>query len=615
MRLKQNLIQSAGAGFEKISNGMDELKEANFETARKLFVSAQTSFENIRSHAWFTSPSISGLNIKDPSFESANAITETGKYLANAGQDFTQAAQNLEFLPKIFFEENAKTPILTNERPSLTEKLKSQLPLVISAADSLKKANESMQKIPDTFVPLRLRDRFKFAKNGLNALIDLTENLEDDIPAVLNLLGDKEPHTFLILLQNNAELRPTGGFIGNYMVVETNDGYITKNNIYDIYSADHKLAEKLLPPSEILPANKEWFMRDSNYSGHFPLSAERAAWFLEKEQGPGVDSVMAIDQTFVTELLRLTGPIKIPELSQPLTAENFSTIVSYVVESKLTGREDPKAILKSFMPIFIQALFKKTDPLALLPLLRAATEQKHILAYSKDPGVELFWQRRSSAGLMKELEPKEDYLNIVHTSIGGNKSDDDIAENITHNTYINSDGSLKNELIITRKHTWNGETEQRIRNIIAGFGFSEISEKVWKILGRSPNVNMLRIYVPAGSVIEDSAGANIETIFDEETGKTYFSARMDVPPSNSISLKILYSLPFKLNLDPVDKYYLTVAKQAGFDNATITKKIYPDSRILNYKYFPEDGAFDPDGIWSFTTELKKDTTFSSVWGK
>ena len=83
---------------------------------------------------------------------------------------------------------------------------------------------------------------------------------------------------------------------------------------------------------------------------------------------------------------------------------------------------------------------------------------------------------------MKELEPKEDYLNIVHTSIGGNKSDDDIAENITHNTYINSDGSLKNELIITRKHTWNGETEQRIRNIIAGFGFSEISEKVWKIL-------------------------------------------------------------------------------------------------------------------------------------
>ena len=126
---------------------------------------------------------------------------------------------------------------------------------------------------------------------------------------------------------------------------------------------------------------------------------------------------------------------------------------------------------------------------------------------------------------------------------------------------------------------------------------------------------MLRIYVPAGSVIEDSAGANIETIFDEETGKTYFSARMDVPPSNSISLKILYSLPFKLNLDPVDKYYLTVAKQAGFDNATITKKIYPDSRILNYKYFPEDGAFDPDGIWSFTTELKKDTTFSSVWGK
>ena len=96
------------------------------------------------------------------------------------------------------------------------------------------------------------------------------------------------------------------------------------------------------------------------------------------------------------------------------------------------------------MPILYKRCLK-TDPLALLPLLRAATEQKHILAYSRiRRGA--FWQRRSSAGLMKELEPKEDYLNIVHTSIGGNKSDDDIAENITHNTYINSDGSLKMSL-------------------------------------------------------------------------------------------------------------------------------------------------------------------------
>lgn len=615
LRLKQNIIQSAGAGFEKIENGVAQLGEANFETAKNFFVEASAVFENIKTHAWFAATGTSRLKIQDPVFESANAITDAGKYLAQAGGYFTEAAQNLEFLPRIFFEENSRYPLSAANRPSLTEKLKSQLPALFSSADALEKANESLQKIPDIFVPLRLRDRFKFAKNGLKVLAQFTKNLQDDIPAVLSLLGDNEPHTFLILLQNNAELRPTGGFIGNYAIIETNEGYITKNEVFDIYSADHNLAEKIIPPPEILPANPQWFMRDSNYSGHFPLSAQKAAWFLEKEGGPGVDTVIAIDQSFVSELLRITGPIKISELPQPLTSENFSTIISYIVESKLTGREDPKMILKSFMPEFQKALLGITDPLALLPFLKAAVESKHLAVYSKDSNVQGFFVRRGVSGEMKALEPKEDYLNIVHTSISGNKSDDDIAENITHNTYIKSDGSVEDELMLTRKHLWDEKTEQHIQAIVNTFGFNEISKKIWEIFGRSPNVNMLRIYVPSGSVLRDSAGANIETYFDEETGKTYFSARIDTAVGRESFVRILYSLPFKLNLDPVDKYYLTAQKQAGQENVTFIKRIYPDSGIKNYKYFPEDGSFDPDGIWQFTTEFKKDMSFSSVWGK
>lgn len=615
LRLQQSIIQSAGAGFEKIESGVKSLGEANFETAKNLFASASAVFENIKIHAWFASTGTPGLKIQDPIFESANAITDAGKYLAQAGGHFTQAAKNLEFLPRIFFEENSRQTFLAANRPSLTEKLKSQLPLLFSSADALEKANESLQKIPDIFIPLRLRDRFKFAKNGLKILVQFTQNLQDDIPAVLSLLGDSEPFTFLVLLQNNAELRPTGGFIGNYAIIETNEGYITKNEVFDIYSADHRLTEKILSPPEILPANPQWFMRDSNYSGHFPLSAKKAAWFLEKEGGPGVDTVIAIDQSFVSELLRLTGPIKIPELSQPLTAENFSTIISYIVESKLTGREDPKMILKSFMPELQKALFKITDPVALLPFLKATIESKHLFVYSKDPDVQEFWLRRGVAGEMKQLEPKEDYLNIVHTSISGNKSDDDVAEYITHNTYIKSDGSVEDELVLTRKHLWDEATEQRIKTIVNTFGFNEISKKVWEIFGRSPNVNMLRIYVPAGSVLRDSAGAHVETYFDEETGKTYFGARIDTSVGKESFVRILYSLPFKLNLDPVDKYYLTAQKQAGQENVMFTKRIYPDSGIKNYKYFPEDGSFDPDGIWQLTTDFKKDMNFSSVWGK
>lgn len=619
LRIKRNIVEAAGAGFDNIVNAALALKDTRFDNAKTLFKEAEKTFQNIQYETWFTAPKIPTLTLSDPVFESANSLISAGKYLATAGSTFTQASDNLSSIPQKIFAANDKnvprmvapagTPI-----PSLTEQLKKQMPLVLASAEDLKNANAEMQKVPLSFIPAQLRDKFRFAKDALSALSDFLKTLQTDIPAILALLGDSEPHTFLVLLQNSAELRPTGGFIGNYMIIETNDGYITKTNIFDTYSADHQLNEVLEPPAEILPVNKQWFMRDSNYSAHFPLSAAKAAWFMEKEKGPGVDTVIAIDQTIIQDLLKLTGPVALPNLGQPLTSANFPTVISYIVESKISGRENPKAILKNFLPAFQKALFKYADPPAILPLLRGAIESKRLMAYSKDPQVQAFFEQHGAAGLMKKLEPKEDYLNIVHTSIGGNKSDDYVAETIGHDTYLNSDGSVSDEVKITRKHMWNNETAQKIRHTVSAFGFSSIDKSVWEILGRSRNIQMFRIYVPEGSTLETSSDATT-VHFDEETGKTYFSAKMLIGVNETKTLSVRYRLPFKLNLDPVDKYSLTVQKQAGQKNITIRKRIFPESRVMNYKYFPDTGTFDADGVWMLETELAKDMAFSSVWGK
>lgn len=613
LRLKQSITQSASAGFENIISGALAVKDSRFETAKELFNAAQDTFKNIQADTWFTAPQIPTLTLQDPTFQSANAIISAGQSFAQAGAKFAQVAQALQNLPKSFFESNDKKII--GEKPSLTEKLKAQMPAINEAALSLANANQEIQKVPESFVPKVLREKFKFAKDALFTLSEITENLNSDMPAILEMLGDTKPHTYLVLLQNNAEIRPSGGFIGNYIILETNDGYLTKNEVFDVYSADHQLNENIAPPIEILPVNNRWFLRDSNYSGDFPLSAAKAAWFLEKENGPGVDSIVAIDQTFVAELLRLTGSVKIPQLNQPLTAENFSTIISYFVEAKIAGRENPKEILKNFMQVFQKALFERVDPIELLPFLQAAIESKHLLAYSKNETVQNFFQRRSMSGKMKTLEPKEDYLNIVHTNIGGNKSDSYMTETIAHDTYLKSDGAVIDEITITRTHQWNNEIEKSLHGLVSSFGFPEITKNVIEILGRSRNLHYLRIYVPAGSTLIESSDPSLGAQFDAETGKTYFSVKMEVGVKDSRNLMLRYQLPFKLNLNPVDKYTLSVQKQPGQENTIIQKRIFPDSRVMNYKYFPENGAFDPDGIWSFETQLNKDLSFTSVWGK
>lgn len=613
LRLKRNIVDAASYGFEKIMNGAEAIEEAHFENAKELFGQAKQTFAQIQTTAWFTAPKIPALTLRDPVFDSTEALITAGNALSRAGAIFTEIAKNLQFLPQEFFAGNEKQT--SAARISLTEKLKKEIPKVASAAEFLASANLAMQKVPASFVPRKLKERFRFAKEALTELTTFIDSLNRDIPAILTLLGDNEPHTFLILLQNNTELRPSGGFIGNYALAETNDGYVTRTDVFDVYAADHQLTEVIAPPPEILPVNIRWFLRDSNYSGHFPHSAAKAAWFLEKEQGPGVDTVLAIDQTFVGELLRLTGPVKIPELSQPITSENFSVIFSYIVEAKISGRENPKAILKSFLPALEHALLKYVDPVSLLPLFRSAASSKHLLGYSKDSVVQEFFRRAGVASEMRALEPKEDYLNIVHTSIGGNKSDAFIDETITHDTYIKSDGRVIDEVTVTRSHRWDDKTENALRAHIQSFGFSEISREVLAVLGGSRNLHMLRIYVPSGAVIEDSSDSNVTAQIDSETDKTYFSAKMEVPANQSKTLRIRYRLPFTLNLDPVDKYALTVQKQAGQDRVMLQKRIFPDSRVQNYKYFPESGVFDIDGVWSLEMPLETDTAFSSIWGK
>lgn len=643
VRLEKNIVEGANKGFGTIVQGARALQLQNWEMADQFFKEAGAIFTALDNKTWFSSNPFYP-NMRNPIVDTGNVLIHGGKNLSKAGELFTAAFRNLNTLPEEFFA--AQKSLSLVDRLSLTEKLKQTMPKVAAATAALKKAYENFSAVSENFIPAEIRPRFQSAKNALEVLIGFMKIFEEDTPALLKLLGDKEPHTVLILLQNNHELRPTGGFIGNYMILETNDGYLTKSDVFDVYSADHQLNEVVTPPAEILAVNQRWFLRDSNYSAHFPLSADKAAWFLEKENGPGVDTVIAIDQSFIEKLIALTGPVAIPELKKPLTNANFSFILSYITEAKLTGRENPKAVVHSFIQEFQKKVFADVDPGQLFFALKAAIESKHLLAYSRDPEVQAFFERRGGAGLMRgtpsflcertappgrgdrsevgscgsqpnevEHTNKEDYLNIVHTSIGGNKNDAYISETIRHDTFLHSDGSIIDEVIISRTNHWNNETEKKLQSLISSFGFSKMSKNVAEILGRSRNLHALRIYVPKGTVLEKGSDSGITSAQDEEIGKTYFSARMEVPVGETKSLTLRFRLPFKLTLSPVDTYTFTIQKQAGQDGVTFQKRIFPESRVLNFKYFPEEGSFDPDGVWNYETELAKDLTLVSVWGK
>ena len=77
-----------------------------------------------------------------------------------------------------------------------------------------------------------------------------------------------------------------------------------------------------------MPINKylkeaNWFLRDSNWDMNFPVSAERAEWFLDKEIDVAVDGVIAIDLNVIKDVLEMVGPVYLNDYQTQVSYENF----------------------------------------------------------------------------------------------------------------------------------------------------------------------------------------------------------------------------------------------------------------------------------------------------
>ena len=150
------------------------------------------------------------------------------------------------------------------------------------------------------------------------------------------IAGYPESKTYLFLLENNTELRPTGGFIGTYGTLKVKDGEIEDFVTDNIYNLDVP-AESFLnidPPEPLKKylKSERWFLRDSNWSPDFPATAEKALWFYEQERGPvkNFDGVIAVTPTFIESLIELTGELTVQGIT--FNKENFVDTLQYQVE-------------------------------------------------------------------------------------------------------------------------------------------------------------------------------------------------------------------------------------------------------------------------------------------
>ncbi|MBI4099797.1 DUF4012 domain-containing protein, partial [Candidatus Microgenomates bacterium] len=319
------------AGFSAVVGSVAAIRQNDLGQARRLSQSAQNNFLTAKAAVSFASPLLAGVG-GGGFVQRYESFLEVGERSA----DLADRAGGL--LPKMT---DLVAGVLSGQKTVNQAATISQIRLEL---DPMNADLGFIEGRVDQFLTPRMVNILSFfgvsGKRVANYKDDVAA-IRGSMVAVNRLLGiwdevvpkQDRSKTYLVVFQNSAELRPTGGFIGSYALVTMASGRLIGFKIYDIYAADGQLRGNIAPPDEILHflGQPSWFMRDANFSPDWPLTARRLEWFLEKETGIKADGVIGINLGAVQKMLVATGPITLAN-GETVTADNFFEKAEYAAE-------------------------------------------------------------------------------------------------------------------------------------------------------------------------------------------------------------------------------------------------------------------------------------------
>jgi len=571
-------LKDAGDSFLSGEPGAENIY---FTQADQLFAEAEREAGFLLNHSspWLKEPS---------KVESLRNLLEAGQLMSEAGQYMGDARLALTQMP----EEGSITEYIRLISESYLE----------PAAANFDQINLLLDQVDLTGTDYV--QQFAEYREKLYALTDLFSLWLEVKEPLLTALGDKLPQHYLVLFENNNEMRLGGGFHGSYSIVEINDGRLTNLDFKDVYELDNNYHGHIeVPAPELQALTGEWRLRDSNTSPDFPTSAQNAIHLLDVEGGQGVDGVISINLSAAQAMLGTLGEVKIPSLEKPLTAEAFPAVLSTLVEAKTSGQRSPKAILGELLQSFLTQTQAPETKIKLGLTAMDEIRKKQINIYHRNESVQ---NLLSSMGLDAEIpilgQTEGDFALFTTTNIGGNKTDAYMQTNLQHDTQILTDGSLVNSLTITRTNTFNDAALAWLKKTTAGYGFTAWNPELERILGKDINRSGLRIYVPQNSELLEVTGQahkdDLQYIFDPQMEMSYYYIDQQIAPGESQSFTVHYSLPWQLSGD-FSQYNFQIFKQPGLKAVTFEKTVSaPNDILLSSEPLATDFAENLDYILS-----------------
>lgn len=198
-------------------------------------------------------------------------------------------------------------------------------------------------------------------KKQLNTGVSLIELLQ-------KISLKKTPTKILVLVQDENELRGSGGYLNTTIQITIIDNKIVDHQVEPALNVDKLIDGRVEPPKIINTAlgQNNWFFRDSNLSGVFPEAAEQASWFFNRFKNSPVQGVVAINSSLFKTLLKDLGPISLSG-GQIVATDNLSLLLASLTV-------DPQNDILTLLSENLMSRLKMGE-IPFIPLARALSKE------------------------------------------------------------------------------------------------------------------------------------------------------------------------------------------------------------------------------------------------
>ena len=383
----------------------------------------------------------------------------------------------------------------------------SQLPAL---APKMQRVQQALAALPSDILPSQLAGRLSQAP-GVLALGSIGAQLGPSLPW---LLGMDAPRTYLILVQNNHELRATGGFITAVGKLTLDKGKIVALDVvdsYDLFRGDGTYAPAP-PPMQRYMNIPILVMRDSNWFPDLPTTAQVAQAIYAHETGEQTDGIITVDLNAVKHMVGALGTLDVPGADAPITAENIEQqIVSFWEKPPGTDATIEKAGLgawwsqrKDFVPAMTQAAMERIQSgsvsmVDLAAAAQAALEDRSIQVWVDEKNAQ---QVLANAGWDGGLHPEEgaDFLAVVDTNMGYNKVDAAIQRALDYRVAWPDGAEQPAQATLTLTYTHPIDAEDPGCDPTPRYGttYADMIARCY--------FDYVRVYAPAGSKLIETEG-------------------------------------------------------------------------------------------------------------